>query len=86
MAAPITGYLVVHQVRGSGVLTVLKGLAVVAAHLYNRAAPQDQVSPDVFMITPDRRAQRVAHLDDNNDNNIVINSIGLLGEVLASLI
>lgn len=81
VALPIIRRLIVHQVTGPGTLPLLESLAPVAATLHNTAAPQDQISPNVFLVTPDRRAQRVAFI---SDDQVVINTTGLLNEILAS--
>ncbi len=80
VALPRWRKLILHKVTGIGVLTALESIALASDHWFREAADSDGISPDVYFVSPDRRAQRVAYHDPAQ--GLVINTTGLLGEVL----
>ena len=77
---PVRGVLQFHVIRSEASLLAAKVLAVYAHELLQQAPEEAQVIPGVFMVAPDGRAERVAHLDERG--NDVIDTSGLLGEAL----
>ncbi len=77
---PIRGVLQFHVIRSEASLLAAKALAICAHELLQQAPEEAQVIPGVFMVAPDGRAERVAHLDEHS--NEVIDTSGLLGEAL----
>ncbi len=80
VALPTWRKLILHPVTGIGVLSTLQSVALAADHWFHEAPGNDGVSPDVYLVLPDRRAQRVAYNDPAQ--GLVVNTTGLLGEVL----
>lgn len=80
VTVPTLGKLVLHVVSGPGVLTAAEHMALVAGHWFQEAPDQAKISPDVYIVSSDRRAQRVTHR--TADGRIAIDTTGLLGEVL----
>jgi hypothetical protein len=80
VTVPALGKLVLHVVSGAGVLRAVEHMALVASHWFQEAGEQARISPDVYLVSPDRRAQRVAY--PAPDGRITINTTGLFGEIL----
>ncbi|MFF7365239.1 hypothetical protein [Streptomyces sp. NPDC008125] len=80
VAVPSWHTLILHVVRGMGVLTTVESMALAAGHWFRNAQGDRGISPDVYFVSHDRRAQRIAHTDA--DGKVVINTTGLMGEML----
>jgi hypothetical protein len=77
---PIRGVLQFHVIRNEAALQTAKVLAVCGHELLEQAPEEARIVPDVFMVGPDGRTERVAHLDEHG--NEVVDAGGLLGEAL----
>ncbi|WP_307123005.1 hypothetical protein [Streptomyces sp. B1I3] len=80
VAVPSWHTLILHVVRGTGVLTAVETMALAAGHWFQTAEDNRGVSPDVYFVAPDRRAQRIAYPDA--DGKVVIDTTGLMGDML----
>lgn len=80
VAVPSTTRLILHVVSGVGVLKAAKDMVSPAVHWFETAGTHERISPDVYLVSPDRRAQRVAYATD--DDRIYVNTTGLFGEIL----
>ncbi|WP_299532571.1 hypothetical protein [uncultured Streptomyces sp.] len=80
VAVPSWHTLILHVVRGVGVLTAVETMALAAGHWFRTAQGNQGVSPEVYFVAPDRRAQRVAYPDA--DGKVVIDTTGLMGDML----
>jgi hypothetical protein len=79
VAVPTMNRLVLHVVTGPGVLTVAENMALATAHLFETAGESGGITPEVFFVSADRRAERIAY---PAGSGLAINTKGLLGEVL----
>lgn len=80
MAAPTWYVVLLHMVTGPGILPALSAMAQAASAEHETAPDQERVSPDVYFISADSKAQKVAY--DDGRGGIVLNTDGLLGGVL----
>jgi hypothetical protein len=80
VAVPAWHTLILHAVRGMGVLTAVETMAMAAGHWFRTAQGDQSVSPDVYFVAPGHRTQRVAYPDA--DGKVVIDTTGLMGGML----
>jgi hypothetical protein len=80
VSLPIRGGLQFHVIRGKASLLSATILAAAVHEQFRHSPEENRISPDVFMVAPDGRAQRVAYIDEHG--NDVIDTSGLLGEAL----
>ncbi|WP_157874500.1 MULTISPECIES: hypothetical protein [unclassified Streptomyces] len=80
VAVPSWHRLILHVVSGMGVLTAVETMALAAGHWFRAEEGNQSVSPDVYYVAHDRRAQRVAYPDVSG--KVTINTTGLMGEML----
>ncbi|MFF5728254.1 hypothetical protein [[Kitasatospora] papulosa] len=80
VAVPSWHTLILHVVRGMGVLTALEPMALAAGHWFRNAQSDQGISPDVYFVAHDRRTQRIAYTDA--DGKVIIDTTGLMGEML----
>ncbi|WP_030677609.1 hypothetical protein [Streptomyces cellulosae] len=80
VAVPSWHTLILHVVRGMGVLTAVETMALAAGHWFRTAQGDQGVSPHVYFVAPDHRTQRIAYPDA--DGKVIIDTTGLMGEML----
>jgi hypothetical protein len=79
VALPHIRSLMLHVVKGAGVLKVQRAMAALAAQRFARPGVRQAISPDVYFVAPDGRGQRVAH---SSADRMELHVTGAFGEVL----
>lgn len=79
VALPHIRSLMLHVVRGAGVLKVQQAMAALAAQRFARPGVQQPISPDIYFVAPDGRGQQVSR---DSANRMELYVTGAFGEVL----
>jgi hypothetical protein len=82
VAIPHLRKLMLHAIRGPGVLLAVETMGLVAHHLFDTAPEAVAISSDVFFVAPDGRAQRATYL---RNDKVHVDLTKLLGETLSAL-
>jgi hypothetical protein len=79
VALPHIRSLMLHVVKGAGVLMVHQSMAALAAQRFARPGVLQPISPDIYFVAPDGRGQRVSR---SGPDRMELDVTGAFGEVL----